>query len=210
MENQMYYKICGIREDTNTLLKLLRAAEITDNQQMPETYERLVFDASSKAEQIACDIRHVICNASIAKKAEVMQRVAQVQGIMIQDEKTWLKIRLPILLQKKFKNAELLSDPLLYALSEFAMEREIRKLNQAVVCFRHVYDKKLPKRRIRDYDNMEEKEILDVIALFALLDDSGRYCDIFNTVAFDDDDYTEIFVMESAQFLLWLKQYKTG
>jgi len=204
-------KIGGIKEEIMLLLKYTRAAELTDMVKYPETYAKLVSDASVRAEKIACEIRHVIYNMPDAKKSGCMPGIADAQGINVISNQRWLKITLPILLHRKgHKNGEFLTDPLFYALSEYTMTHPLPVWEQTVICFRHVYDRNLPERHIRDYDNLEEKQVLDVIALFTMIDDTGRLCDVFNTTAKGDSDFTEIFVMAPDDFLPWLSEYGIG
>ena len=56
-----------------------------------------------------------------------------------------------------------------------------------MVCFTQVYDQCLPTRRIRDYDNLEEKQLLDVLSTFVMADDTGLLCDAYNTAALGRD-----------------------
>ena len=58
----------------------------------------------------------------------------------------------------------------------------------------------MPKRRIRDYDNLELKQFLDVAASFILTDDTGLLCDAYNTTELGDEDCTRIFIMDSKRF----------
>ncbi len=52
--------------------------------------------------------------------------------------------------------------------------------SDCVVCFTQVYDQCLSTRRIRDYDNLEEKQLLDVLSTFVMADDTGLLCDAYN------------------------------
>ena len=80
------------------------------------------------------------------------------------------------------------------------------KYTDCVVCFVHEYDRELPDRRIRDYDNIEQKQILDVISSFVLKDDSGMCCDTYNSTALADEDKTRIFIMSRDRFCTWLAE----
>jgi len=53
----------------------------------------------------------------------------------------------------------------------------------------HIYSSALPSRRVRDYENLELKEILDVVAAFVMVDDSGALCDAYNTTELGETDY---------------------
>lgn len=43
-----------------------------------------------------------------------------------------------------------------------------------MICVEHIYDHNLPIKAVRDYDNLELKAVIDVIATFCLTDDTGR------------------------------------
>lgn len=61
---------------------------------------------------------------------------------------------------------------------------------------------------IRDYDNLELKQILDVIAAFLMEDDSGLLIDAYNTTETGKTDCTEISVMEKRRFSDWIKEHE--
>lgn len=202
----------SIQSQILLLLRNLKVAQQTNMERYPEYYAQLVAEILEKAESTACSIRHIMYNAGI-KKSEIMAQSSRVLGIRVVQDQNWLKIILPVLLQRRRRNmtAEYLSDPLYYALGEyFLLHSDFQKYERAVICFRHVYDEKLPERKIRDYDNVEEKPILDTISLFTLIDDTSKLCDVYNTFAYGDSDRTEIFVMEPDRFLPWLKTYQTS
>ena len=81
---------------------------------------------------------------------------------------------------------------------------------ECVVCFAQVYDQALPTRRVRDYDNLEEKQILDLLSSFVMADDTGLLCDAYNTAELGDQDCTMIFVMEKHRFPGWLAEHKSS
>lgn len=59
---------------------------------------------------------------------------------------------------------------------------------------------------MRDYDNLELKQFLDVAASFILTDDSGLLCDAYNTTELGETDCTRISIMDSAYFPEWLAE----
>lgn len=75
-----------------------------------------------------------------------------------------------------------------------------------MVCFSHVFDKNLSDRRVRDYDNLECKQLLDTVAGFLMTDDSGLFCDAYHTTEFGERDCTILAVMEKSRFPGWLKE----
>ena len=92
------------------------------------------------------------------------------------------------------------------AMSQYARGHPLPRLQHCVVCFSHVYCQDLPKRRVRDYDNLELKQFLDVAASFILTDDSGLLCDAYNTTELGETDCTRISIMDSAHFPEWLAE----
>lgn len=74
----------------------------------------------------------------------------------------------------------------------------------------HIYAQELPERRIRDYDNLELKQFLDVAASFILTDDNGLLCDAYNTTELGEEDCTRLFLMDSTQFPAWLAERQNG
>ena len=79
-----------------------------------------------------------------------------------------------------------------------------------MVCFSHVYYHDLPKRRVRDYDNLELKQFLDVATSFILTDDSELLCDAYNTTELGKTECTRISIMDSAHFPEWLAERHTA
>ena len=90
------------------------------------------------------------------------------------------------------------------ALKEFLKDHEIEPYKECVICFCFVYDQSLPKRRVKDYDNLELKTILDVISTYVLLDDSGLYCDSHYTTELGETDQMIVTMMEKKRFPEWL------
>ena len=77
-----------------------------------------------------------------------------------------------------------------------------------VICFSHIYDRALPERRIRDYDNIEMKNLLDIITAYLLEDDSGQLCDAYHTTKLGDSDCTIVSIMARERFPRWLEEHK--
>ena len=133
-------------------------------------------------------------------------------GITITYENEVLAVTLPSLLPKRRQrqSAEFLLDPLYFALEQYAKENTLPHYRECVVCFAQVYDQALPTRRVRDYDNLEEKQILDLLSSFVMADDTGLLCDAYNTAELGEQDCTMIFVMEKHRFPGWLAEHKSS
>lgn len=196
----------SILAEITRLPNALYALNTTDIQRYPDNYEVLSTDAALRAERIACRLRHLIYATTTIRKEEYLSSAAVVQGIEIHSENGVLEITLPCLLPKRKpqQKTEYLLDPFTVALSQYATSHPIPRLRHCVICFSHIYCKDLPKRRVRDYDNLELKRFLDVAASFVLTDDSGLLCDAYHTTELGEADCTRISIMDSDHFPDWL------
>ncbi len=179
---------------------------ITDIQRYPDNYEVLSTDAALRAEGIACRLRHLLYASTSIKKGEYLTSAAAMQGVEIHYAEGIFEITLPSLLpkRKQWKSTEYLLDPFHAALERYAKNNLIPQFQHCVVCFLHTYCRDLPERRVRDYDNLEVKQFLDVAASFLLPDDGGLLCDAYHTTELGDRDCTRMFLMESSRFPMWL------
>lgn len=201
-------RINKILEDLIKLQNTLYAMDNTDIEQYPDNYALLSTDAALRSELITCRIRHLIYGSTNLKKAKYLTSAGIVQGIRVFEDNGVLNIYLPCLLpkRKQRKNSEFLTDPLYFTLSQYADNHLLPKFSHCVVCFSHIYSKEFPISHIRDYDNLELKQLLDVIAAFVMEDDSGLLCDAYNTTEVGDHDGTCISVMEKDRFFEWVKE----
>ena len=173
-----------------------------------KNYEELSLDAARRAERIACSLRNLIYAADLVPKPVLMEAAAQVHGISIKHTQDIVEIALPGLMPKRTKrvNTTFLTDPLHAALEAYTKGHDLPHFRQCVVCFSHVFDKSLSDRRVRDYDNLECKQLLDTVAGFLMADDSGLFCDAYHTTEFGERDCTILAVMEKSRFPGWLKE----
>ena len=133
-------------------------------------------------------------------------KAGEVHGIEISYENGILEVTLPRLLpKKKMRQSSLfLLDPLHATLGQYAKEHPLPHFRECVICISHVYDHELPDWCLLDYDNLQQKQILDAIALYVMADDSGLLCDAYNTTELGDKDGTHIYIMEKSRFAGWL------
>ena len=168
----------------------------------------LSTDAALRSELITCKVRHLIYSSTGLKKAQYLTAAGIVQGIGITCQNDLLEITLPCLLpkRKQRQSTEFLIDPIYFTLSQYADSHVLPKFEHCVVCFSHIYSQELPLRRVRDYDNLELKQLLDVISTFVMEDDTGLLCDAYNTTEIGENDCTRITVMDKNRFSEWLKK----
>lgn len=203
-------RLSRIQEEIPKLSNTISAIKITDTDAYGKNYEELSLDAALRAERIACSLRNLIFAANLLEKPVLMEKAAEIQGIEIRHTNDHVEIILPGLMPKRTKrvNTTYLTDPLYYSLRSYTREHPLPHFKECVVCFSHIFDKNLSSRRIRDYDNLECKQILDTAAGFLMTDDSGLFCDAYHTTEFGDRDCTILTIMETASFPEWLKEQK--
>ena len=213
MERQALSKRIGlILDDISRLSNALYAMDTTDIQRYPDNYEVLSIDAALRSEKVACQMRHLVYTTTNTKKSEYIQSAGVIHGINIENNEGIFEITLPCLLPKRKhrQGTEFLIDPIYAALDQYTTAHEVKRFNHCVVCFSHIYCRDLPKGKVRDYDNLELKQILDAIATFIMVDDSGALCDAYNTTEYGETDYTRISVMDKNVFANWLEKRKNS
>lgn len=195
-----------VENELTKLKNTIFALQTTDIQKHGANYEELSADAAYNAERLTCQLRRLVYMTDFTGKSNYLKQAADAQGIHISLNNGILSITLPALFPKrKLKsNTAFLHDPLNFALQEFVREQHIPLYRDCIICFIQVYDKALSKNRIRDYDNLEFKQILDVISTHTLIDDSGQFCDLHHMTELGDEDYTVVHVMEKSAFPGWL------
>ena len=209
MERSVISKRIGLlASDMEKLKSTLAAIENTDIQKYPDNYNMLITDAALRSELIACRMRRLIYQSTDIKKETYLTSAGVVQGIKINENNGILEIDLPCLLpkRKKRQSTEFLIDPLYFTLSQYSDSHPLKRFKHCVVCFSHVYSEEFPKQNIRDYDNLELKQLLDVIATFIMEDDTGLLVDAYNTTEIGNNDCTRISVMDKNRFSEWLKE----
>lgn len=207
---ELLQRISTIEDDLEKLKNSVFAMKMTDLRKYPANYEELSTDAALRAERLACQLRNLIFATDLVSKPSYMKLAAKEQGITMENENNIFVIRLPGLLPKRkvHTNSAFINEPLHYALKEYLKEHPVPVYTNCVVCFIQIYDRRLPLRRIRDYDNLEYKQILDTLSPFLLQDDSGLICDSYHTTKLGDADYTSVNIMEKSMFPDWLKSQK--
>lgn len=200
-------RLSRIEEEIPKLSNTISAMKITDTGTYGKNYEELSLDAALRAERIACSLRNLIFATNLVSKPVLMDAVAREHGIQITHDSDRVVITLPGLMPKRNKrvNTTFLTDPLYASLDAYTREHPLPHFTECVVCFSHVFDRSLSARRIRDYDNLECKQLLDTVASFLMTDDSGLYCDAYHTTEFGSKDCTVLTIMEKSAFPEWLR-----
>ena len=200
-------RISSLLAEVSRLSNALCAMNTMDLQRYPENYELLSTDAVLRTEQIACRMRHLVYGFTTVQKHEYLTSAANVLGITITAQPGLVEITLPGLLPKKKQcSAEYLADPLDQALGQFTKEHPCSRFDSCVICFCHIYAESGGRGRIRDYDNLEMKRLLDIVCAYLMEDDTGLLCDVYNTTELGEEDATKLCVMDRDLFSGWLEQ----
>lgn len=204
-------RLSRIEEEIPKLSNTISAMKITDTGTYGKNYEELSMDAAQRAERIACSLRNLIFAANLIPKPVLMTAVSKEHGITITHSTDRVAITLPGLMPKRTKriNTTFLTDPLHATLDAYTREHTLPHFTDCVVCFSHIFDRSLSARRVRDYDNLECKQLLDTVASFLMTDDSGLFCDAYHTTELGDKDCTVLTIMEKSAFPDWLKNLET-
>ena len=200
-----------VGEILNSLSRLnnnICAMDTLDIQRYPENYEIISTEAALRAERIACRLRNLLFASTGVPKRDYQIRASEAHGIEICYADGILEVTLPRLLPKKKtrQSSLFLTEPLQAALERYAGEHPTPRFRECVICISHVYGHDLPDWCLLDYDNLQQKQILDTVALYVMLDDSGLLCDAYNTTERGEKDCTRIYVMEKGRFGKWLSE----
>ncbi len=156
-----------------------------------------------RAEWITLCLRYLVY--ILVRKPDYMPKAVDALGIEIRENEGTYEITLPGLMPKRkaCQGAEFLFDLLMFALERFAKTRTIKRFPHTTVCFALIYDRSLPERRIRDYDNLELKHALDVTAAYLMKSDAGLLCDTYHTTELGERDCMWMFLMDTDRYPQW-------
>lgn len=199
-------RLRDILDSLSRLNNNICAMDSLDIQRYPENYEVMSTEAALRAEKIACQLRNLIYASTSVPKKDYLASAGEAHGIEIHYDDGILEITLPRLLPKRKmrQSGIFLLDPLHAALEQYGEENTLPRFRECVVCFSHVYDHELPECCLLDYDNMQQKQVLDIIALHVMVDDSGLLCDAYNTTEQGNRSCTRIHIMEKERFGVWV------
>ena len=204
----VFDRLQSIDDEVQKLHNTIFALKTTDIQAYADKYEELSISAALRSERIACQLRNLVYTTTDTGKKDYLKQAAAVQGIKISFSNSVLSITMPGLLPKRKlrTNTAFLHEPYKLPVQTYGSEHSIRLYKS----FSQIYDQSLSLQRIRDYDNLEFKQILDTIASYVLVDDTGLFCDSYHTTELGNYDHTVIFVMEPEIFPGWLKNRKSS
>ena len=176
----------------------------------PEQFIETAKSAALLSERSTAQLRNFLFTICGGMPQDYYLQAADMQGIRVDMTDGILSVRLPALLPKKIRTEgfKFLQPALHVALQHYYNQQGVPHFRECTICIEHIYDRCLPLKAVRDYDNLEMKEILDIIALYCMTDDTGALCDQFQTTRFADSSCTIISIMQKEKFSAWLDMKK--
>lgn len=209
MESKLIYKrIASVSGNVYRLSETLNTMERTSVPDSFDDYAKLSLHAAQEGEWIALRLRHLAYDTALINRSDYMPKAVESLGIKIQEIDGIYEIILPGLMPKRRARLgpEFVVDPLMYALDQYIKTHRVKRYPHTTVCFVLVYDRNLPTRRIRDYDNLELKPILDAAAIYLMDSDAGLLCDTYHTTELGDTDCMRMYIMDSKRYPEWYVQ----
>lgn len=196
-----------LKDDVVRFKNAICAYETTDASRYPENFESLGMDMVLKAEAIACSTRNIVSIYPAHSRKHMLSTATDAQGIEVKNTKTGYEIVIPGLMPKRNSrhNVQFILEPLSYALEQFCNRSYVERMDKALIWYVYEYSEDTPARHIRDYDNLEAKEVLDMINAYFLVDDSGEHCELHYSTRRGNRDCTRIIISSDIDLISYPK-----
>lgn len=164
----------------------------------PTALEEELLRITIDLELLCRNARRLLLQTSVVKKETLIAQACSIREFDVEERDNAIHITLPTLPLKKTGNANCsyISEPLMWCLQKYHEEHPPCKFDQARITICHCYPQDTPVRMVRDYDNIEVKKIIDILALHYLRDDNMGCCEVLHTSRFSDQIKTEITVSD--------------
>lgn len=196
-----------LRNKEKTLRARIAAMEYYLDEEDRESYFQQALLIEECAEQLTLAAR------TLSSYIGHPDAEAQVEAILKQEipveigytKEGWFSVRIPMLLPKKSKGSTDYIRSFLYpAMRDFFVEKPPVRYREAVLIYRHVYDRRRPERQMRDHDNIEINMVSDIVAMYVMPDDGPAVCAHYYCSAAAEQERTEVYVVPKGDFLTWL------
>lgn len=173
-------------------------------------FSEKLLEAAELSDRLNANLRELMADAMTDRQVygRYLKDMPCLCRVEVQYRKKVLEVCLPALLpHRKQPYAQFLERPLSLALQEWCrMQREegkaLPRFGQAVLCFEHCYTAGC----VRDHDNVEAKQVQDLLSLFFLEGDDGIHLDLYHTSRQDIKNRTKLFLMEKEHFPEWIME----
>ena len=185
--------------------------EKLDPELYPNEHLALCTETALLCERVTCLMRNIVYATSGQRRSIYLGHAANTHEIHIFYHEGIFEIHLPVLLPRKQGklSSQFLFDPLNTALTDFLHSVHVPKFRECTICICHSYDTKLSKGVFFDYDNLQLKQLIDIIAALILTDDKANLCNIYHSCLPSDKDCTKVYIMPKNTFSKWLLLYET-
>lgn len=196
-----------LRNKEKTLRARIAAMEYYLDEEDRESYFQQALLIEECAEQLTLTARTLPLyighpNAEAQVEAILKQEIPVEIGYT---KEGWFSVRIPMLLPKKSKGSTDYIRSLLYpAMRDFFVEKPPVRYREAVLIYRHVYDRRRPERQMRDHDNIEINMVSDIVAMYVMPDDGPAVCAHYYCSAAAEQERTEVYVVPKGDFPTWL------
>ena len=196
-----------LRNKEKTLRARIAAMEYYLDKEDRESYFRQALLIEECAEQLTLAAR------TLPSYIGHPDAEGQVEAILKQEipveigytKEGWFSVRIPMLLPKKSKGSTDYIRSFLYpAMRDFFIEKPPVRYREAVLIYRHVYDRRRPERQMRDHDNIEINMVSDIVAMYVMPDDGPAVCAHYYCSAAAEQERTEVYVVPKGDFPTWL------
>lgn len=204
-------RIAHIRRLLSRIEPIVLTLERLDADLSPNEHLTLSTEAALLCERVTCLLRNIVYATSGQRRSIYLGHAAATHEIHIFYHEGIFEIHLPVLLPRKQGklSSQFLFDPLNTALTNFLHSVSVPKFQECTICICHSYDARLSKGVLFDYDNLQLKQLIDVIASHVLTDDNAKLCNIYHSCLPSDRDCTKIYIMPKSSFSKWLLLYET-
>ena len=172
-----------------------------------------IVDTSMYSERLTEKLRRLVLeNFESRGKRQYCNELSKLHQIRMDFKDDIFMAELPCLLpHRKNKYTDYIYWLFYTTLREWCLKQEeagrkVPEYEKATLCFLHLYDEAQPKVRIRDHDNIEEKQVVDALGTFFLVSDSGQYLNTYHATFTGNRDRTLIFLMDQKVFPAWVHE----
>lgn len=172
-----------------------------------KAYESNLKKAISATENTALSLRDIsIFSLNLLSGNIAGQRVKdyisnEIHHINVQKNNYGFHIKLPCTLPHyEEKSKSYLEAPLNNALKTYFKETGIVKFEKAIFVVVNNVDRHINRQIIRDNDNYDYKQIVNVLAFWMLKDDSYKCCNLMNLSNITDENSTDVYVVSPEKF----------
>jgi hypothetical protein len=169
----------------------------------------LLLDVVKMSEKSACNLRELVSRYGYPEEQEELEQI--VLGSHPVDigftEEGWFVVRMdPLAKTKALASKQYIRGIIAPAMRKFFAGKPNVRYPKCVLIFRHVYDRNFPVRHMRDYDNVEVKQVTDVVAMYVMVDDNPVNCRTYHCCAVGNCCRTEVYVVPQDEFIQWYHQ----